>query len=78
MQAASLAIYGDAGRRVCDESAPAGAGFPVDVCLRWEHAFPEFPRLAQIHPSSWDAKERLKIMDDHGIAVVALGQVLGG
>ena len=39
VQAASLAIYGDAGRRVCDESAPAGAGFPVDVCLRWEHAF---------------------------------------
>src|SRR5947209_13761843 len=39
VQAGSLAIYGDAGRRVCDESAPAGRGFPVDVCLRWEHAF---------------------------------------
>ena len=39
IQAGSLAIYGDAGRRVCDESAPAGKGFPVDVCLRWERAF---------------------------------------
>src|SRR5438067_1066512 len=39
VQASSLAIYGDAGRRVCDESAPAGSGFPVGVCLRWERAF---------------------------------------
>ncbi|HYY93746.1 MAG TPA: TIGR01777 family oxidoreductase [Pyrinomonadaceae bacterium] len=39
VQAGSLAIYGDAGRRVCDESAPAGTGFPVEVCRRWERAF---------------------------------------
>ncbi|HYE13607.1 MAG TPA: TIGR01777 family oxidoreductase [Pyrinomonadaceae bacterium] len=39
VQAASLAIYGDAGARVCDETAPAGHGFPAEVCLRWEHAF---------------------------------------
>lgn len=39
VQAGSLAVYGDAGRRVCDESAPAGSGFPVEVCLRWERAF---------------------------------------
>jgi uncharacterized protein len=39
IQAASLAIYGDAGRRVCCEDAPAGLGFSSDVCLRWEHAF---------------------------------------
>jgi uncharacterized protein len=39
VQAASLAIYGDAGRRVCCEDANAGRGFPVDVCLRWERAF---------------------------------------
>ncbi|MDT5262397.1 MAG: uncharacterized protein QOC61_1401 [Acidobacteriota bacterium] len=39
VQAGSLAIYGDAGRRICDEGAPAGEGFPVEVCLRWEHAF---------------------------------------
>jgi uncharacterized protein len=39
VQAGSLAVYGDAGARVCDESAPAGSGFPVEVCLRWERAF---------------------------------------
>ena len=39
VQAASLAVYGDAGRRICDEGAPAGRGFPVEVCLRWESAF---------------------------------------
>lgn len=39
VQAGSLAIYGDAGRRVCDEHAPAGLGFPAGVCLRWESAF---------------------------------------
>ena len=39
VQAASLAIYGDAGERWCDESAPEGEGFSVDVCRRWEAAF---------------------------------------
>ena len=39
VQAASLAVYGDAGRRICEEGAPAGRGFPVEVCLRWERAF---------------------------------------
>src|SRR5215210_8397009 len=39
VQAASLAVYGDAGRRVCGEDAPAGRGFPVEVCLRWEQVF---------------------------------------
>jgi uncharacterized protein len=39
VQAASLAVYGDAGRRVCAEDAPAGRGFPVEVCLRWERVF---------------------------------------
>lgn len=39
VQAASLAIYGDAGERVCDESAPAGKGFSVETCLSWEAAF---------------------------------------
>src|SRR2546423_13575807 len=28
VQAGSLAVYGDAGRRVCDEARPAGSGFP--------------------------------------------------
>ena len=39
VQAGSLAIYGDAGDRVCDENAPSGEGIPVDTCLRWERAF---------------------------------------
>jgi uncharacterized protein (TIGR01777 family) len=38
-QAGSLALYGDAGERLCDESAPPGAGFGVDVCVAWEAAF---------------------------------------
>src|SRR5205814_10446545 len=36
VQTGSLAIYGDAGDRVCDETAPHGDGFSVDVCERWE------------------------------------------
>ncbi|HYY99795.1 MAG TPA: NAD-dependent epimerase/dehydratase family protein, partial [Pyrinomonadaceae bacterium] len=50
VQAGSLAIYGDAGGRVCDERAPAGKGFPVEVCLRWERAFDslELPRTRKI------------------------------
>ena len=39
VQAGSLAIYGDAGDRWCDESAPHGKGFSVETCLRWEEAF---------------------------------------
>ncbi len=41
IQAASLAIYGDAGDRWCAEDAPAGEGFSVGVCQRWEEAFAE-------------------------------------
>ena len=36
IQASSLAIYGDAGDRVCDETAPVAAGFPANVCTAWE------------------------------------------
>src|SRR5919202_1468821 len=39
VQVASLAVYGDAGARVCDDGAPAGRGFSAEVCLRWERAF---------------------------------------
>jgi uncharacterized protein (TIGR01777 family) len=39
VQAASLAIYGNPGERVCDETAPPGSGFSVEVCRRWEEAF---------------------------------------
>jgi uncharacterized protein len=41
VQSGSLAIYGDAGDRLCDETAPPGDGFPVETCLRWESAFNE-------------------------------------
>lgn len=36
IQATSLAIYGDAGDRVCDETAPVAVGFPANVCTAWE------------------------------------------
>jgi uncharacterized protein len=39
VQAASLAIYGNPGATLCDESAPPGSGFSVEVCRRWEEAF---------------------------------------
>lgn len=41
VQAGSLAIYGDAGERICDESTPHGEGIPVETCLKWEQAFAE-------------------------------------
>jgi uncharacterized protein (TIGR01777 family) len=43
VQAASLAIYGDAGDRWCDENTSPGSGFPVETCLLWEKAFEESP-----------------------------------
>lgn len=39
IQSSSLAIYGNSGERICDESASAGQGFPVETCLLWERAF---------------------------------------
>jgi uncharacterized protein (TIGR01777 family) len=39
VQAGSLAIYGDAGDRWCDETAPRGEGFTAETCLLWEQAF---------------------------------------
>lgn len=36
VQASSLAIYGDAGDRICDDGAPHGQGFSVEVCEQWE------------------------------------------
>lgn len=41
VQSSSLAIYGDAGDRWCDESSSCGEGFPVETCLLWEKAFEE-------------------------------------
>jgi uncharacterized protein len=39
VQSGSLALYGDAGERWCDENAPAGHGEAVDTCKLWEGAF---------------------------------------
>jgi hypothetical protein len=36
VQASSLAIYGDAGDRWCDEDSPHAEGFSEEVCKRWE------------------------------------------
>ena len=38
VQAGSLAIFGDT-RELCDEDAPHGTGFSVDVCEAWERTF---------------------------------------
>lgn len=38
VQATSLAIYGDAGDRVCLEWAHVPEGFPSEVCVAWEEA----------------------------------------
>jgi predicted TIM-barrel fold metal-dependent hydrolase len=48
-----------------------------DYPMRWQGDFPDLPRRDDLHPSSWDATERLKIMDRHGIAVAALFGNLG-
>jgi uncharacterized protein (TIGR01777 family) len=39
VQASTTAIYGDAGDRECDESAPLGDGIPVATASQWEAAF---------------------------------------
>lgn len=38
VQAASLAIYGDAGEGICTEETPPGEGFSPGVCVQWESA----------------------------------------
>lgn len=44
---------------------------------RWAEDFPHMPARDKIHTSSWDAAERVKIMDRHGISVAALFGNLG-
>lgn len=41
IQAGSLAIYGDAGDRICDEAARVATGYPANVCVDWEAALGE-------------------------------------
>lgn len=38
VQASSLAIYGDTGDQLCDETAPYGNDWAADVCQQWEAA----------------------------------------
>ncbi|MEM9017048.1 MAG: NAD-dependent epimerase/dehydratase family protein, partial [Verrucomicrobiota bacterium] len=38
VQAGSLAIYGNAGDRICDESGYIPNEYPTDVCIAWEEA----------------------------------------
>lgn len=38
VQAGSLAIYGNAGDRICDESAFIPHEYPTDVCVAWEES----------------------------------------
>lgn len=38
IQASSLAIYGDAGETICDESARVAPDYPANVCIAWEAA----------------------------------------
>nr|WP_264484457.1 TIGR01777 family oxidoreductase [Brevibacillus borstelensis] len=49
VQAGSLAIFGDT-RQLCDEEAPHGEGFSVEVCKRWEEAFfaVELPKTRKV------------------------------
>lgn len=39
VQASAVGIYGNAGDRLCDESAPRGTDFMAQVCQQWEDAF---------------------------------------
>jgi uncharacterized protein len=43
IQASTLAIYGDAGDRPCDETCPPGEGIPPQTAVKWEAAFNESP-----------------------------------
>lgn len=36
--ASAVGYYGDAGEKELDESSPAGADFPAQVCVKWEDA----------------------------------------
>ncbi|WP_202077816.1 TIGR01777 family oxidoreductase [Caldalkalibacillus salinus] len=49
IQAGSLAIFGDT-KQECDEEAPHGTGFSVDVCKQWEDEFfrVSFPHTRQV------------------------------
>ncbi|MEX2121146.1 MAG: TIGR01777 family oxidoreductase [Pirellulales bacterium] len=43
VQAGTLAIYGDRGQKLCDETTPPGEGIPVQTAMAWEQAFQANP-----------------------------------
>jgi len=45
VQTSSLAIYGDAGDKICDENTPLGEGFSPNVCIEWESMIKEIKIL---------------------------------
>jgi len=78
VQAGSLALYGDAGDRLCDESAPVGTGFGAEVCVAWEAAF-----RAELTPGTRKALLRIGFaLGPHGGALTPLARLarwgLGG
>lgn len=38
ISASAVGFYGNAGERICEESAPSGTGFLAEVCRAWEGA----------------------------------------
>ena len=46
VQCASLALYGDAGDRICTEDAPVAEDFSAQVCRQWEAALAAVPAPA--------------------------------
>jgi len=50
IQSGSLALYGDAGDRLCDETAPEASDFSAGVCREWEAALATAatPRTRQV------------------------------
>jgi uncharacterized protein (TIGR01777 family) len=43
VQSGSLALYGNSGDRICDESAPVADDFSAQVCRQWEDALAAAP-----------------------------------
>lgn len=78
VQATSLAIYGDAGDRVCDESGFIPDEYPTDVCRAWEEALGE-----AIRPEMrWVAMRIGFVLGENGGALPTLSRLakfgLGG
>jgi len=76
IQAATTAIYGDAGDRVCDEHSAIGDGVPVATASKWEASFhaqrapgtrPVLARIAFVLDRGRGPLERLHWLARHGL-----------